>query len=107
MSTDVRADVRADRICAAWGPLSAEHGEHEHMSCSVVYWSAEETTRLGQRDGPFPLVCGCECLTCKRAWWKAGRPRVVDDTPAIGAVRMIEYDNGTTLAARWAQRGAR
>ena len=34
-------------------------------SCPVVAWDV-------------PRVCPCECQTCKRAWWRDGRPIVRD-----------------------------
>lgn len=63
--------------CACWGPLSS--GEHQHMNCDVIVTAdhpgAASNSAPG-RKGPWPVVCGCECGVCKRAWWAKGRPIV-------------------------------
>ncbi len=38
---------------------------------------------------PDPSSCACECRTCKRIWFAAGRPRIVGD-------RLITYRGGVT-----------
>lgn len=60
------------RTCACWGPL----GEHEmwHHDCAVTITDPSQQV-AEHRVGPYPRVCTCECSTCKRAWWAAGRPR--------------------------------
>lgn len=52
-----RPAEREDLTCIAHGLWSVAN---DHPSCPVVV------------DGK---VCPCECLTCKRAWWEADRPR--------------------------------
>ncbi len=60
-------------ICAAWGPLSV--GRLVHLDCPVVVRAAHEAADGAPgRSKPLPIVCSCECATCKRAWWDAGRP---------------------------------
>lgn len=61
----------SDRDCACWGPLI--EGEIEHADCDVIVQHPGQCVSE-LRAGPFPRVCGCECTTCKRAWWRAGRP---------------------------------
>jgi hypothetical protein len=64
-------------VCAAWGPLSA--GRFTHMECPVVVHRAHEAAPGAPgRTEPLPLVCSCECSSCKRAWWNAGRPKIQD-----------------------------
>lgn len=60
-------------ICAVWGTRKA--GE-THLVCDVVTTANHQ--RAGGAANPPPVgtwVCTCECTTCKRAWWAAGRPR--------------------------------
>jgi len=71
----------ADLTCATWGDL--DEGRHAHTDCVVVVTretlpnvTPEQARRLAA--GPLPVVCPCECLVCKRAWWSAGRPIVRD-----------------------------
>lgn len=60
-------------ICAVWGPLHVDR--NVHMDCPVVVHAAHEGC-IGSpaRTEPLPMVCACECATCKRAWWAQGRP---------------------------------
>ncbi len=57
------------------------------MDCPAVV-RAETEGCLGSpaRCCPLPMVCTCECHTCKRAWWAAGRPLIRDG--------QIVYDTG-------------
>jgi hypothetical protein len=49
------------------------------MDCPVIVRSADEGAEGSPaRIGPLPIVCDCECHTCKRAWWSAGRPLLRD-----------------------------
>lgn len=59
--------------CAAWGALGP--GEFKHLDCPVIVREAAQAC-AGKPPipGPLPQVCPCECFTCKRAWWAAGRP---------------------------------
>lgn len=71
----------ADLICVFWGPLFDR--ELHHHSCGVVLRNLDEVaTYKGKRlfDPPrIPMVCSCECQTCKRAWWDQGRPIIRED----------------------------
>lgn len=61
------ADLITERAwtCVAWGRLPTVDIVVGHESCPVL--------------GADPLsVCPCECTTCKRAWWAAGRPIIRD-----------------------------
>ena len=68
----------ANRLtCAVWGPL--DEGRLVHMDCPVVVTQAHEgVTGSRARTEELPIVCDCECSTCKRAWWNAGRPILKD-----------------------------
>lgn len=57
MNEQRRPDDRPELTCVAWGQLRRDCDDHP--DCPV-------------RDGEN--VCTCECRTCKRAWWDAGRP---------------------------------
>lgn len=58
--------------CAVWGPL---RDRLAHMDCpGVVHFAYEGTVGSLARSAPLPLVCECECRTCKRSWWAQGRP---------------------------------
>lgn len=82
MPSDERTPA-PDVTCACWGPL--EKWQHVHTDCEPVV--TENTSVLTHLRGlPTPRVCTCECATCKRAWWAAGRPRVVE----VNGVRTIE-----------------
>ena len=64
-------------VCAVWGPL--RHGRVVHMDCPVIVREPlEGIAGSAARTGPLPMVCGCECQTCKRAWWARGRPVLKD-----------------------------
>lgn len=58
-------------VCACWGELL--DGRVEHPDCDVIVTTPGQAVE-SQRAGPFPRLCACECATCKRAWWDAGRP---------------------------------
>ena len=58
--------------CIAWGPLRP--GELEHLDCPVILYDA--SAAAVPVTVSLPACCPCECTTCKRAWWKDGRPRV-------------------------------
>lgn len=65
-------------VCAVWGPL---HDRGEHHECPVVVNHAHEgVAGSPARTEALPMVCACECHTCKRAWWAQGRPVVRDGT---------------------------
>jgi len=65
------------QVCAAWGPLAP--GRAEHMDCPVVVRESHEAcTGSPGRSGPLPMICECECQTCKRAWWAESRPVLRD-----------------------------
>ena len=75
------SEPATDLFCIGWGSLAGE----THTDCPViltkdsVYESAIASELLASgRD--FPMVCPCECKTCKRAWWAAGRPIHKDGT---------------------------
>lgn len=59
-------------VCVAWGPL----GERlKHLDCPVVLTEWRQASGGRQfLPGPLPITCPCDCRTCKRAWWGAGRP---------------------------------
>lgn len=62
---------RDDLTCLFHGLLGA--GMLAHADCDVVL------ERMAQTVAPelvvaIPQVCKCECRTCKRAWFNAGRP---------------------------------
>lgn len=60
-------------ICEAWGPL--ESYELEHVRCPGIIRNDVKTFKPLAK----PIVCGCECKTCKRAYWMNGRPIVQAD----------------------------
>jgi hypothetical protein len=64
----------AHLTCLFWGRL--EHGQYNHPDCGVVMMNAGEA-RVPVTV-PLPAICPCECSVCKRAWWKAHRPRIED-----------------------------
>ena len=60
--------------CLFWGLLS--DGRYQHLDCGVIL---NEKTKQAVSTGvkiheSLPQVCPCECTTCKRAWFAAGRP---------------------------------
>lgn len=60
-------------VCAAWGPLAPDR--LVHLDCPVVVREPHQACKgAPARSGPLPMVCGCECHTCKREWWAQGRP---------------------------------
>lgn len=62
-------------VCAVWGPLY----RGEHMDCpAIVNHPHEGVTGSPARTASLPIICQCECRTCKHAWWKAGRPIMRD-----------------------------
>lgn len=66
-------------VCAAWGPLAP--GRFVHMDCPVVIREAHEACKGAPAcTARLPMVCECECQTCKRAWWAEGRPVLRGDT---------------------------
>ena len=75
--------------CLFWGSLSDWQRGAGHLNCDVILTkknlrgcvrnneTAESTAQIA--DGKVEaLVCGCECTTCKRAWFAAGRPLIKD-----------------------------
>lgn len=51
------------------------------MDCPVIVHSASEGAPGSPACvGPLPMICPCECHTCKRAWVAAGRPLLRNDT---------------------------
>lgn len=75
-------DCDPSNFCIGWGKIRPGEG-NAHMDCPVVLTedtvyqsaiSAELLTNAKQ----FPMVCPCECQTCKRAWWAKGRPILKD-----------------------------
>jgi hypothetical protein len=71
-----------DRFCIGWGRLIVRDGG-SHSDCPVVltkdmvYESAIAAELLAS-GRVFPMVCPCDCKTCKRAWWAKGRPIIRD-----------------------------
>lgn len=63
--------------CATWGPLMPPH--LDHMDCLVVIQHQDGRIASSERNKPIPRICSCECTTCKRAWWNAGRPILQKD----------------------------
>ena len=57
--------MMADLKCIAWGPLLGP--TDVHPDCPVIVTSH-----------PLPMMCPCECQTCKRSWFAQGRPIVKD-----------------------------
>lgn len=78
MSSGNSNNSRATLFCIGWGNLRPGDGS-THMNCPVVLTRekviesaiADELLASGK---PFPMVCPCECRSCGRAWWEAGRP---------------------------------
>ena len=69
--------------CLFWGALGPHH--LAHPDCDVVYDGTDPGSILTSGgkpiyvvEGPFPRVCPCECLACKRAWFANGQPIVRD-----------------------------
>lgn len=67
--------MSADFTCVAWGPLEPQDGDR-HMNCPVVLHNARGAAV--PVEGPFPKVCGCECRTCKNAWFADRQPIMRD-----------------------------
>ena len=69
-------------FCVGWGLPRKGEGS-THLDCPVVL-TAEKVRESAIADEllaggkSFPMVCPCECKTCKRAWWDKGRPIVKD-----------------------------
>lgn len=57
--------------CPFWGSVGLSL---EHMNCDVVLRKASSSALPAGKLPELPCVCGCDCRTCKRAWWAAGRP---------------------------------
>lgn len=62
-----------DYFCATWGQL--EPGQSHHLDCVAIVTKESQRCPRQHPLPSLPYVCECECLTCKRAWWAAGRPR--------------------------------
>lgn len=60
--------------CLVWGPLK---GGTDHASCLSVVRDPDVCAVPLPATVTVPAVCDCECRTCHRAWWRAGRPRIV------------------------------
>lgn len=74
----------ATLVCAVWGPLDARD-RHAHMDCPVIVSHAYEGVGGSPaRTAPLPMICSCECHTCKRAWWTKGRPILRDGVIIYG-----------------------
>ena len=73
------ADEDLESWCPTWGSL--RDGNKSHMDCLVV---VDESNRFSCADADqlagktLPIVCPCECWTCKRAWSADGMPIVRD-----------------------------
>lgn len=63
------SETTKDDYCPFWGPLD---GFLYHPDCDVFLRNAHEAAHPPTE--PLPIKCKCECRTCKRAWWAAGRP---------------------------------
>jgi hypothetical protein len=67
-------DLTNPRWCPTWGVL---RGQPYHTDCLVVVDESNkgECARAGQLEKKIlPIVCPCECWTCKRAWSADGMP---------------------------------
>lgn len=63
--------------CIAYGGLWGD--ELDHPDCPVLAFKTPGTRGCVSGGGVKPnAVCKCECQTCKRAWWAAGRPTLVN-----------------------------
>ena len=64
-------------VCIAWGSLE-DAGHHE--GCPVLFRSASEAERFPQHPliERYPVVCPCDCVDCRRVWWRMGRPILRD-----------------------------
>lgn len=62
--------------CVAWG---APGPGPDHMDCPVVVTSDSQVATDQRGKNKLPVVCECDCTTCKRAWWNAGRPIMGED----------------------------
>jgi len=71
--TDEQAK-QANLWCPFWGAIGPGPS---HMSCDVTLTDPATSALRGNDTPPVPFVCKCECTTCKRAWWAAGRPGAV------------------------------
>jgi hypothetical protein len=58
--------------CIAWPD------DCDHEGCPVVFAGPQDAARYpsGMHPTTYPAICPCECVDCKREWWKAGRPLV-------------------------------
>ena len=69
--------MAANFDCIAWGG-PPKPPQLDHTDCFVV--ATDESIKNDcpalPIKGDLPQVCPCECSTCKRAWWAAGRPMV-------------------------------
>jgi hypothetical protein len=76
--TAAKFNDRSDRFCIGWGKLLPSDGGI-HLNCPVVLTREKVgesaiAAKLLASGQSFPMVCPCECQTCSRAWWDAGRP---------------------------------
>jgi hypothetical protein len=82
MTTEVKTKW-PDLFCIGWGKLRLKD-DGTHKSCPVVFLTSESTWESAIKGDllasgrSFPMVCPCDCKTCKRAWWEAGRPILKD-----------------------------
>lgn len=58
-------------FCAAFGEAVTNH-----VSCPSVIVSPDQIAWCDAKPlaDVYPIICGCECRTCKRAYFKAGSP---------------------------------
>lgn len=64
-----------DTWCPFWGDITP--GAYVHMDCGVVLEHRDSSAvgpALANMNAKLPLVCLCDCRTCKRAWFADGQP---------------------------------